>query len=172
MLAGLKGYYKCCPGFECCLHAHAGSEGEACKGAAADFAKLVSDLGPLAKFGELNATGLTPDALEERGIAAGQAADCKRSLILKPYGEQSEPDDPFPLYAGASSLPSGGNSLQGIILEHENLLTRGEFFGQRLQLTHAPEGNTCAFCESMCVICESMNVCMLEWICTAAGLQL
>lgn len=66
------------------------------------FAKLAGELGPLAKFGSLNTTSISRESLAERGIAAEMAAECNHSLVLKQFGEQSEPDDPFPLYAGAS----------------------------------------------------------------------
>ena len=72
-----------------------------CREEYAAFEKLAADLGQLAKFGSLNMAGISTESLKERGIDAERAAMCKHSLVLKPYGEQSEPDDPFPLYAGA-----------------------------------------------------------------------
>ena len=64
------------------------------------FQRMLVDLGPLAMFGELNTSRYSEAELAERGLRGEQAPGCRRTLALKPYGEQSEPDDPFPVFAG------------------------------------------------------------------------
>ena len=68
---------------------------------------MLAELGPLAMFGELNASRYSDKELAERGLSSEQQPGCRRTLALKPYGEQSEPDDPFPVFAGESVARSG-----------------------------------------------------------------
>ena len=55
---------------------------------------------------QLSLAGLLSQAseLEERGIDGPLPGGCARALLLKPFGEQSEPEDPFPVFSGALSL--------------------------------------------------------------------
>ena len=54
-------------------------------------------------MGRVNASAIDADTLEENGIQAPPgAAGCAHQLVLKPYGEQSDPDDPFPVFEGTS----------------------------------------------------------------------
>ena len=64
------------------------------------FQRMLVDLGPLAMFGELNSSRYSNGELAERGLSGSQAPGCRRTLALKPYGEQSEPGDPFPVFTG------------------------------------------------------------------------
>lgn len=51
------------------------------------------------QVGRVNASAIDADILEENGIQAEPGtAGCAHQLVLKPYGEQSEPDDPFPVF--------------------------------------------------------------------------
>ena len=54
----------------------------------------------------LSLAGLLSQAseLEARGIDGPMPGGCVRALLLKPFGEQSEPEDPFPIFPGALSL--------------------------------------------------------------------
>lgn len=55
------------------------------------------------QVGRVNASAIDADTLEENGIQAPpSAASCVHQLVLKPYGEQSDPDDPFPVFEGTA----------------------------------------------------------------------
>ncbi len=79
---------------------NAGQDEKECQEEGLGFQRMLVDLGPLAMFGELNASRYSDAELAERGLSGGQAPGCRRTLALKPYGEQSEPDDPFPVFSG------------------------------------------------------------------------
>jgi hypothetical protein len=61
---------------------------------------MLIDLGPLALFGELNASRYSDKQLAAVGLRSEQAAGCRRTFALKPYGDQSEPDEPFAIFTG------------------------------------------------------------------------
>ena len=55
------------------------------------------------QVGRVNASAIDADTLEENGMRAPpSAAGCAHQLVLKPYGEQSDPDDPFPVFEGTA----------------------------------------------------------------------
>ncbi len=79
---------------------NAGQDEQECQDEGVAFQRMLVDMGPLAMFGELNASRYSDTELAERGLSGDQAPGCRRTLALKPHGEQSEPDDPFPVFAG------------------------------------------------------------------------
>ena len=89
----------------------AGPAGEECQEQGAEFQRMLAELGPLAMFGELNASRYSDKQLTERGMRPEQATDCRRTFTLKPYGDQSEPDELFPVFAGMPLWTMAGMKL-------------------------------------------------------------
>lgn len=91
------------------LNADIGPEGPECDASAADLVQIATYLGGSAKVGRVNASAIDADTLEGNGIeVTPAAAGCAHRMVLKPYGEQSEPDDPFPVFEGARLLRCAG----------------------------------------------------------------
>ncbi len=54
-----------------------------------------------AQVGRINATELGDSQLAERGLAMPPAGTaCTHALSLKPFGEQSEPEEAFSVFSG------------------------------------------------------------------------
>ena len=98
LIAGLDG--RAFVGLKHWQGCNAGQDEKECQDEGVAYQRMLVDLGPLAMFGELNALRYSEAELAERGLRGDQAPGCRRTLALKPYGEQSEPDDPFPVFTG------------------------------------------------------------------------
>lgn len=71
----------------------------------------MRELGGLVRVGLLAvASAADAEALADNNIEMQQLpGGCRHELVLKPFGEQTDPDESFPVFSGA--LPSGGMQL-------------------------------------------------------------
>jgi hypothetical protein len=110
------------------------------------------------QVGRVNASAIDADTLEENGIQAPpSAAGCAHQLVLKPYGEQSDPDDPFPVLEGTAGCLAAMNHLTPLLLLHLRQLARSHRLAVhsrwRRPLGRAAVGRALVVC----------SVCALPW---------
>lgn len=97
------------------LAVYTGPEEAACAVQAVKLANAANILGSLSRVARLNVTGLPETDVTERGLrmpTAGVA--CDHAITLKPFGDQSEPDEAFPFFDGDIS---DAKALQNFVLK-------------------------------------------------------
>lgn len=83
------------------LATYQGPQGPQCAAQAVKLAKAARTLGTLARVARVNMTAASESEVADRGLGLPPAGDsCDHVLSLKPYGEQSEPEESFPVFQG------------------------------------------------------------------------